>query len=102
MVPTVQWVLRHLTTDLFECSAIEMHFFKKLTIAIVTAFHFSQDVAWCGLSAFVIEIDDVVYVVHVHNESTHLLRDFGLCIHHVVDNLRHHLTNELHVISHSL
>src|SRR6266404_2893340 len=38
-----------------------------------------------------------MYVVHVHNEPPHLLRDFAFGINHIVDHFRRHLTDLLYL-----
>ena len=87
MLPAILWVLSHLTADLFEGAAIEVEFLEQLAITVVAAFHFSLDVLRSFLAAFVVEVNDVMDVMHVHDEPPHFLRDFGLRIDHVVDDL---------------
>src|SRR6266403_1612333 len=102
MIPTIEWVLSHLTADLFEGTTIFMHLVEDLAIAIVTAFHLPQNPLWWRLAIFMVEIDDVVHVVHVHNESSHALRDFTFRISHIFNDLSHHCPNELNVIRYTL
>src|SRR6266403_1943136 len=102
MIPTIEWVLSHLTTDFFEGTSILMHLVENLAIAIVTAFHFSQNPLWWRLAIFVVEVDDVVNVMHIHDEPTHTLRDFTLRISHVFNGLSHHCPNEFHIVRHTL
>jgi len=60
---------------------------EKLTVTIVAELHFSANVLRSLLAHFVVEVDDVMDVVHVHDEPTHLLWDFGLRIDYIADDL---------------
>jgi len=98
MVPAIEGISGHVPTDLLEGAAIGVHVEEELAIAIITAFYFLHDMTRDCLAVLMIEVDDVVDIVHVHDEPTHLLGDLGLRVPHVVDDLNHHLANQLHVL----
>jgi len=63
-----------------------MGLFEELAVAIITAFQFGHYVTGDWKATFFIEMGDVVYVMHVHDETAHLFRDFGFGIPHVSDD----------------
>src|SRR6266568_3524209 len=89
MVPAILWVFSHLAADLFIGATIEVEFLKKLTVTVVAAFHFPANVLRGFLAHFVVEVDDVMNVMHVHDKPPHLLWDFGLRVDYIADDLRH-------------
>jgi len=78
MVPTVKWIICHFTSNFLEGTSVFMESVEKLAIAIITTFHLSKDVLWWRMTILMVEIDDVMNIVHVHNEPPHLLWDFAL------------------------
>ena len=78
MIPTVVLVLSHFGTDLFEGATDFVLLNEELAIAVVTAFHFPEDIVGDWLAAALIDIADIMEVVHVGDEPAHLLGDFRL------------------------
>jgi hypothetical protein len=86
VIPTVLGIGGHLSTDLLEGVAVGMEVFKKLAITVVTAFHLLKNMKGAVLTILMVDMDDIVYVMHVHDKPPHLLWNFALGFFDIVDD----------------
>src|SRR5215475_15403709 len=87
MIPAIFWVLGHFSTNLVKSIANLLIKFEELTEAIIAAFHFPKLILGNWMSEFFIHVLNVVKVMHVVHEPSHLLRNLGLGLMDVVDDL---------------
>ena len=102
MVPFVVFIRCHLTADFFKGAAIGMGFFEQLAEPIIAAFHLAHDVSRAGKATFLVEEDDVVDVMHIHDEAPHLLGDFLLGVVHVEKDFAEAFADDAKVCGHLL